>query len=195
VRSAPRQVNKKHTSLIWGWQQRQDNFPADPATPLEPSDRATVNELILIYLKHVAVHYKPHRREHEEAGCVDAALTVVQECGYGCEFADSFRPRELKKVREAMIAKKSSRKYINHQVTRIKRMFRFAVQEFEPFPSSVFHALQAMKELRKGTPGVRETEKIQPVPVAHIKAVLEKAHLVLKAMLRFAYHDRPLLPA
>jgi hypothetical protein len=29
----------------------------------------------------------------------------VQECGYGREPADSFRPRDLKKVREAMIAK------------------------------------------------------------------------------------------
>ena len=52
---------------------------------------------------------------------------------------------------------------------------------------TVYHALLAVKGLRKGTPGVRETVKVRPVPRGHVKAVLGKAHAVLKAMLLFAY--------
>jgi integrase len=65
-------------------------------------------------------------------------------------------------------------------------MFAYAVEE-DLIPGTVYHALLAVKGLRKGAPGVREAKKIRPVPREHIKAVLGKAHAVLKAMLLFAY--------
>ena len=177
---------QKYTALLRAWQERQERLPEYLPTPLEPNDRTTINELILAYLTHVGAHYKPNHGRNKEAGCVDDALKIVQACGYGREPADSFRPKDLKKVREAMIARDWSRSYVNHQITRIKRMFGYAVEE-DLIPGSVFHALKAVKGLRKGTPGVREARKVKPVPVGHLKPVLAQAHKLLKAMLRVAY--------
>ena len=177
---------QKYAALIRAWQQRQEQPAVDPHTPLVPSDRPTINELILVYLKHVDTYYKPNHGENKEAGCVDDALKVLQECGYGREPADAFRPKDLKKVRKAMIAKKWSRNYINSQVNRVKRMFAHAVGE-DLIPGTVYHALLVVKGLRKGTPGVRETKKVKPVPSADIKAVLKKAQPMMSAMIRFAY--------
>ncbi len=151
-----------------------------------PNDRPTVNELILAYLKHARDYYRPNHGENKEAGCVNDVLAVLQEQGYGREPADAFRPRDLKKVREAMVAKDWSRTYINSQVNRVKRRFAYAVEE-DLVPGSVYHALLAVKGLRKGTPGVRETKKVRPVPRDHIKPVLARAHAALRAMLLFAY--------
>ena len=90
-------------------------------------------------------------------------MAVVQETGHGREFADAFRPKDLKKVREAMIARGWSRNYVNAQINRVRRMFAFATEE-DLIPGHVYHALLAVKGLRKGTPGVRETRKVKPVP-------------------------------
>jgi len=142
--------------------------------------------MILAYLKHARDYYRLNHGENKEAGCINDALAVLQEQGYGREPADAFRPRDLKKVREAMIAKNWARSYINCQVNRVKRMFAYAVEE-DMIPGSAYHALLVVKGLRKGAPGVRETKKVRPVPRDHIKPVLGKAHAVLRAMLLFAY--------
>lgn len=158
-----------------------------PERPLQPNDRPTINELILAYLEHVAGYYKPNHGANKEADCVDDALRVMQESGYGREPVDRFRPSDLKKVRPTMILKNWSRTYFNGQVNRIKRMFRHAVEQ-DLVPGTVYHALQAVSGLRKGTPGVRESKKVRPVAIAHIKAVLGKTRPMMGAMLRFAYY-------
>lgn len=179
---------QKYTSLIRAWLQRREQPDLPQQDPLVGNDRPTVNEVILAYLKHADTYYKLNHGENKEAGCIDDALKAVQECGYGREPADSFRPSDLKRVREAMIARKWSRNYINAQINRIKRMYRFAVEE-DLVPGTVYHALLAVAGLRKGTPGCRETRKVKPVPVAHVKAVLAKARPMMQAMIRFAYHS------
>lgn len=178
---------QKYAALIRAWQERQEAQGAGVSDePLRPNGQPTINELILAYLKHVERHYKPNQGRNSEAGCVDDALKVVQACGYGREPADAFRPKDLKKVREAMVGMGWSRAYVNHQTTRIKRMFAWGVEE-DMVPGSVHHALLVVKGLRKGTPGVRESKKVKSVPTADIKAVLKKAHPIMKAMLLFAY--------
>lgn len=177
---------QKYTSLIRAWLQRREQ----PDLPLQESlvgnDRPSVNEVILAFLKHADTYYKLNHGENKEAGCIDDALKVVQECGHGREPADSFRPSDLKRVREAMVARKWSRNYINAQINRVKRMFRFAVEE-DLVPGTVYHGLLAVKGLRKGTPEVRENRKVKPVPIAHVKAVLAKARPMIQAMIRLAY--------
>jgi integrase len=179
--------HKKYEALVRSWHERNDNPEVPTDQLLAPNDHPSINELILAYLKHVEKHYRANHGRNKEAGCVSDALGVVQACCYGPEPADAFRPKDLKKVREAMIAKKWSRGYINHQILRVKRMFAYATEE-DLVPGSVYHGLLAIKGLRKGTPGVREAKKVKPVPVDHVKGVLKKAHKMLKAMLLFAWH-------
>src|SRR4051812_22676902 len=98
----------------------------------------------------------------------------MQEDGYGREPAEDFRPKDLKKVRDGMIARNWSRNYINSQINRIKRMFAHAAEE-DLVPGTVYHALLAVKGIRRGAPGVRETGKVRAVPLAYIKVVLANA--------------------
>jgi integrase len=177
---------QKYANLIRIWQERQDQpLDARKTIPLEPDDHRSVNDLILGFLKHVKDYYRPNHGENKEAGCIADALVILGKL-HGRESADAFCPKDLKRVREAMIERHWSRRYINAQVNRIKRMFGWAVEEGLA-AGSVYHALLAVKGLRKGTPGVRETKKVKPVPGAQLKAVLGKAPPVLKAMIRFAY--------
>ena len=62
-----------------------------------------------------------------------------------------------------MINKGWCRSYVNHQVDRVRRMFRWATSE-ELVGGDVYHALQAVESLRRGTPGVRESKKVKPAP-------------------------------
>ena len=85
-----------------------------------------------------------------------------------------------------MLGKGWARGYVNHQVNRVRRMFRWATEE-ELIKSSVYHSLLAVRGLRKGLPGVRESKKVRPAPVASIKAVLAGVGPILQAMIRFQY--------
>jgi hypothetical protein len=114
-------------------------------------------------LKHVKDYYRPNNGENKEAGCISDATTVLEK-NYGRTFADEFRPRDLKTVRDEMIKLGWSRQYVNRQAARLKRLFAFAAEE-DLIPGSVYHALLAVKGLRKNTPGVREAERVRPVPV------------------------------
>lgn len=186
---------QKYAGLIRAWQQRRGNSDIPPDTPLVPNDRPTVDELVLAYLRHAAAYYKPNHGENKEAGCISDALAVLQRfvdeegetSDYGSTPAEEFRPKDLKRVREAMVRKGWSRNYVNSQVNRVKRMFAYAAEE-DLVPGTVYHALLAVKGLRKGAPGVRETKKVRPVPLSHVKSVLAEAPPVLRAMLLFAYH-------
>ncbi|MBI2808656.1 MAG: site-specific integrase [Planctomycetes bacterium] len=179
--------HRRYEALVRSWRERQDDPEPSANQLLVPTDRPSVNELILAYLKFVKQHYKLYHGRNKEAACVSDALAAIQECGYGPEPADAFRPKDLKKVRDCMIAKNWSRGYLNHQVIRIKRMFAYAVEE-DMVPGSVYHGLLAIKGLRKGTPGVREAGKVKPVPTDDVKAVLKKANRMIKAMVLFAWY-------
>jgi hypothetical protein len=65
-----------------------------------------------------------------------------------------------------MIARRWSRGYVNGQIGRIKRCFKWAASR-ELMPPAVFHGLPAVDGLRKGKTDARETEPVKPV-VAHI---------------------------
>jgi integrase len=47
--------------------------------------------------------------------------------------------------------------------------------------------LQAVRGLRKGLPGVRESRKVKPVSVHAVKAVLRRVQPMLRAMIRFQF--------
>ena len=150
-----------------------------------PEADLTVNEVILAYLKHAHAYYKPVGKKSGEIGCISDALAIVKNL-YGRTSAVEFGPKALKAVRERMVQKDWCRKYINHQIDRVRRMFRWATEE-ELLPGFVYHALQSVRGLRKGKPGVRESEKVRPAPWASIKAVLPLVRPVVRAMIRFQY--------
>jgi integrase len=111
------------------------------------------------------------------------ALAVVKQL-YGHTLAATFGPLALKACRNRMVEKGWSRKYINAQVDRIRRAFRWAAGE-ELLPASVHQNLLAVEGLHKGKTPAREGKKVKPVPPEHIDATLPHLPPVIQAMVRF----------
>jgi integrase len=94
-----------------------------------------------------------------------------------------FSPKRLKAVREAMIAKDWTRRHVNKQVGRVRRIFKWGVSE-ELVPPSVFHGLQTVEPLRKGRSEARETKPVKPVADEVVNATLPYLSPVVRAMVQ-----------
>jgi integrase len=98
---------------------------------------------------------------------------------HGSEAAEDFGPKKLRALREAMIAgdetcdpprPRWSRGYINQQVQRLRRMFRWAASQ-EMIPASVYQALETVEALKRGRTTAREGKKVAPVQQDRVDAV------------------------
>jgi hypothetical protein len=98
-----------------------------PQTDPAPSD-LTSNELALVYWNW-AVAY--HRWDKRGGFCLKGALKVIKDL-YGHTVAREFGPLALKACRNKMIALDWSRSYVNSQVDRLRRMFRWAAEHPRP---------------------------------------------------------------
>ncbi len=89
---------------------------------------------------------------------------------YGHHPAAEFGPRALKVVRQTWLDQRASRKYINRNVERIRRMFKWAVAE-ELVPPGIYHGLQAVPGLKYGRSDALETAPVIPAPEELIEPV------------------------
>jgi integrase len=80
-----------------------------------------------------------------------------------------------------MIKDDLCRTHINQQIGRIKRMFKWAVEQ-ELVDANVWHALQAVSGLRAGKTEAREAEPVKPVAEEHVNATLPQLSPTVKAM-------------
>jgi integrase len=97
--------------------------------------------------------------------------------------AAEFGPLKLKTVREQMIRQGRPRRYINHCVGRIKRLFKWGVEN-EVVPSSVFHGLLAVAGLQAGRCEARETDPVKPVPDHVVEQTLPHVSRTVASMVR-----------
>jgi integrase len=149
--------------------------PTGPA----PSD-LSINELALAYWKWAVEYYRWGKRG---GFCLKGALTVIKEL-YGHTAARDFGPLALKACRNKMIALNWSRNYINAQVDRLRRMFRWAASE-EMLPGTLYENLKQVEGLRRGKTPARETKKIKPVDLETIKATRPYLPPTVQAMVDF----------
>jgi hypothetical protein len=84
-----------------------------------------------------------------------------------------------------MIESDWSRNYVNDCIGRLKRLFRWAVEN-ELVPPSAYHGLQAVPGLRRGRTEARETAPVKPVPAAFYAAVLSKVGREVRALRLYA---------
>jgi hypothetical protein len=167
---------KEYTRLLAEWEANGRCLPSSVATW-----DITVNELILAYWKHARVYYgwveNPKRGDRAS---VRDALRVLRR-SYGHTIAREFGPLALKACRARMIQKDWARTYINFQVDRIRRMFRWAV-EHELLPSCVYDDLAKVASLRKGKCKARESAKVRTLSATQIYAErdLERAREIVR---------------
>lgn len=155
---------------IWGSEEAESRYrelitgsstpkpKSDQPSEAEPSTCPTVIEVMAPFMSHVV---KAYPENDAEVWHFRAALKILK-AQFGELQAEQFGPRRLRKVREAMIEKGWSRRYVNGQVSRIKRMFRWAVAE-ERLGPAVYQALCSVEGLREG-----RTEAHEPPPVSSV---------------------------
>jgi integrase len=167
---------KEYARVLAEWEVNGRHSPL----PAAVSD-ISINELILAYWKHARVYYgwdkKPERGDKVS---LRDALRVLRKY-YGHSLARDFGPLALKVCRSKMIGKNWARTYINSQVDRIRRMFRWAAEE-EWLPGSVFDNLAKVTSLRKGKSEARESARVRPVSDEIVDATLGFLHPVARAM-------------
>ena len=178
-----------------------------PHTPAAASAAPlTIAELLLAYWNFAQTYYVKDGQPTSEQDTIRQALRFVRGL-YGSTAAHEFTPKKLKAVRQAMaehtITRKFkvrnpdtgavqwqekvlrtglTRRFINKQISRIKRLFAWAVEE-ELLPVAVHAALLRVKGLKKGKSPAREKPRITPVAPAQVEAVLPHVPPTVKAMI------------
>jgi hypothetical protein len=140
-----------------------------PATPATPD--VSVNELLLGFLEHADKHYRrTDGTPTNELPQFRQTFRLVREL-YGHIPAREFGPKALKTVRQKMVEVGWSRKLINQRVGRVRRAFRWAVEN-ELVPPAVLEALKAVAGLQAGRTEAREPDPVLPVADEHVRATL-----------------------
>ncbi len=139
----------------------------EPRDDLKPD--LAITELIAAYWRHAQSYYVKDGRPTSEQGWIKHAMRPLRRL-YGSTLASAFGPLALKAVRQAMIDHGDCRATINGYITRIKRMFKWAVEN-ELVRPDVHHGLQAVAGLRRGRSEVREAASVQPVPDVFVDAL------------------------
>ncbi len=167
---------KEYARVLTEWEANGRRLP-QPAAARD----GFVNELVLAYWKYAREYYGWNRDpKRGDRASLRAALRVLRTL-YGHTFAREFGPLALKACRARMVRKGWARTYINSQVDRIRRMFRWAAEE-EWLPGSVHENLAKVTSLRKGKGEARESAKVRPVSDEAVDATLPFLHPVPRAM-------------
>ena len=170
--------HEEYRRLVREWLDKHGKPGKEPEQGRAP---LSVNEVILAYWKHAAAYYHFDGRRGDEA-CLRDALRVLKSL-YGRTQAREFGPKALKACRSEMVARGWSRTYVNAQVDRVRRMFRWAAEE-ELLPGSVSQDLRTVASLRAGKTAARETTKVRPVSQEHVEATLPRLPPTVRAMVR-----------
>jgi len=142
-----------------------------------------IKDIVLRFWKFAKVHY---RKDGEPTGTAEnykPALRLLRHY-YGNTPAAEFGPKSLKALRQKMMLEGNSRRYINDNVDRIRRVFRWSASE-ELIPAEIVVALATVESLPKGRSEARETEPIAPVDDATVDVTVPYLPLVVADMVRF----------
>lgn len=138
----------------------------------------TINELLVQYWKHLVDYYRPPSTEPANTRPV---MAIVRKM-YGHALAKDFGPLALKAVRKTMVDGGLTRGSINHRVNRIRRMFKWAVEN-ELIGAASLDGLKAVSGLRAGHTDAKEADRVKPVAVENVEAIYPHVSRQVKAMI------------
>lgn len=140
--------------------------------------------LLADFFNWAKVHYDPG----ELRSC--SIVMALMRRYFGRTPAAKFGPKKLRLLRDEMIRgdttckpprKPWSRKYINQQVQRIRRIIKWAVSH-ELIGAEVHQALCTVEPLKRGRSAAKENPKITGVPEHILKKVLPKLNKQVRAL-------------
>ncbi|HET6424448.1 MAG TPA: site-specific integrase [Planctomycetaceae bacterium] len=89
----------------------------------------------------------------------------------------------MKAVRDTMVSAGHCRNYVNSMIGKIKRVFRWGVEE-ELVPATIYQGLAAVSGLRSSRSAARESAPVRPVPEAVVNATLPHLPRLVADMVR-----------
>jgi integrase len=143
----------------------------------------TVAELVVRFLIHARGYYSPNPRG--TYANFYYALTPFSDA-HGKLLAAVYGPLRLKEYRQTLIAADQARSYINDQIRRIKKCFKWGVSE-ELIDVNVWMGLSTVPELLAGRSKARDTAAREPVPFEYATAILHELSPTVAAMLLFQW--------
>lgn len=146
--------------------------------PQAPPGQTTLAAIFDAFLDHAKVYYES-KNEYDHFRAVVKILnaTFPPETR-----AADFGPMALKKARETMIVKGWARGHVNHQVERIKRAFKWAVEN-ELVDEVVLAKLRLVAGLRKGKTPAPDRPRVTGVPWEVACQVLPFVSPIVAAMI------------
>lgn len=147
-----------------------------------PPASRTVAEVILAYWKHVETYYVKNGQPTGEQGAIKLALRELRKL-YGRTHVASFDPGMLQAVQAHLVSRKLALKTVNDAISRIIRMFRWAVVK-RLVPSTLPQSLRELSPLKAGRSEAKETQPILPVEDAMVQQTLPFLPPVVRAMVQ-----------
>jgi integrase len=168
--------HEEYRRLIAEWSQRGNSPPPSKDEPI------SIAELMLAYLRHAQYYYRKRGEVTREYELIRDCCKLIKPL-YGNTPAEDFGPLRLKAVRQQMIDAGHSRKYINKNIDRIRRMFKWTAAE-ELISGKVALDLSMVTGLRRGRTEARETQPVLPVDDSTVESTLPHLPRVVADMVR-----------
>jgi integrase len=126
-----------------------------------------------------------YRKKGRDTGTLANYRPVLKllRARYGRTLAADFGPLALKALRHTLIDAGNSRRYVNENIHRIRRVFKWAASE-QLIPLSVHQALATVEGLRTGQSAARESVPVKPVSNQVVEATLPYLSPVVADMVR-----------
>lgn len=143
-----------------------------------------VREIRDAYFDFAEQHYRRYGDVSGEYTGMTYALAALDD------FADlpssQFGPRCLVAIRTALAQAGYVRSTVNHMLSRIKKMFRWACEN-ELCPSELYHKLTSVRGLVRGELGCRESIPVPPALTTSIDGILPFVSTTVRAMILTQY--------
>jgi integrase len=170
---------ERYHAKLQEWHQRGGTAPT---TRINDGGEVTVGKHALAYLTHAADYYRGENGSTGEIDNIKSAIKPLLRL-YNHTSALEFGPVKLRAVRGEMISMKWTRKNINRQICRVRRMFSWGASH-EMLPGTVPHALQTVDGLRAGRSDAAESDPVKPVSQVQIDAVLSLVSRQVQTMIK-----------
>ncbi len=178
TKAPPRTAQDAYESWLGRFLTRKREIPGN----LDP-EGLTVAEMLNSFHDWALTYYRrADGSKTSEPANIEHAISRVFEI-HAATLAADFGPLALKQVRQRMVDAGLSRGFINDQVDRIRRGFKWAVEN-ELVPPAVYDALKAVKSLSKGRTPAPDPEPVRPVPFADVEKTLAFLTPKLRALVQ-----------
>lgn len=168
---------ERYHRVIAEWEANGRRFPDATLYTQHAAGRKdqgpTIAQIILAYWRHIESYYRP-----TESKTARVALRMLRRL-FGETPAIEFGPNNLRLIRQEMVRGDASadpprspwsRGYVNQQIKRLRRMFKWAASH-EMVPASIHQQLATVEALKRGRTDARETAPVLPVPIELVEAV------------------------